>query len=93
MCENGLNSVLASATGLKGKREKEACYNLFSMRELSQNSGHSVMYVNEFTVYFTIIYPTFPRGQKQVVAGLPPFLSSRPAEEANRVCAERNACE
>ncbi len=38
------------------------------------------MYVNEFMVYFMLIYPTFPHGQKQVVAGLLSFL--RPAEEA-----------
>ncbi len=56
---------LASATGLEGKGEKEACYNLFSHARTFpefwefcmyiQNSGEFCMYVNEFTVNFTII--------------------------------------
>ncbi len=66
-------SSLASATGLEGKGEKEACYNLFSHARTFPEFWEFCMYVNEFTVYFTIKYPTFPRGQKQVVAGLLSF--------------------
>ncbi len=64
---------IASATGLEGKGEKEACHNLFSHARTFPEFWEFCMYVNKFTVYFMIKYPTFPRGQKQVVAGLLSF--------------------
>ncbi len=78
----GSGEQLASATGLEGKGEKEACHNLFSHARTFPEFWEFCIYVNEFTVYFTIIISNISTWSK-TGCGRPPFLSSRPAEEAS----------
>ncbi len=73
---------LASATGLEGKGEKEACYNLFSHARTFPEFWEFCNVRKQIYGLFYVNISNISTWSK-TGCGRPPFLSSRPAEEAN----------
>ncbi len=65
--------ILASSAGLREKKGGLP-QPVFACANFPRILG--ILYVRIYGLFYDKIYPTFPRGQKQVVAGLLPFLET-----------------